>query len=147
MTLISKANRVPPKLKAIHLDEDAAAPFSPEAGVVVVRELAKYFLYMRGQIPGIFDDLCVQFQVKQLTLVRVQLASSERPSSGLEASYCLWWSKPSDVGLTLQLTCLSLQAEESRRRGCKAELVQWSRTVTHPFVGIRSFLIATALSL
>lgn len=43
--------------KTIHLDELGDATLTPGAAAMVVQELIKYFLYMRGQLPGTFDDL------------------------------------------------------------------------------------------
>lgn len=38
-------------------------PVSAECGAYILHELLKHFLFMRCQIPAVYDDLCEQIQV------------------------------------------------------------------------------------
>ena len=50
----------------IELDVPAIEPLSREAGAFVLHEIVKHFLFMRSQLPGLFDDLWWQYEVRHL---------------------------------------------------------------------------------
>lgn len=61
---VRKANKNTAK-EAIYLDVPCAGgPLSPGTAAFVLRELVKYFLFMRGQLPGMFDELSWRLQVR-----------------------------------------------------------------------------------
>ena len=48
---------------SISLLAPTAGPVSPACGSLILHELLKHFLYMRCQIPNIYDELYRQLQV------------------------------------------------------------------------------------
>lgn len=67
----AKQNAKSAVTRTICLDEHCTGPFTPETGATLLQELVKFFLFMRGQIPGTFDDLCWHLQVTELKSKRV----------------------------------------------------------------------------
>ena len=56
------------RCRSIHLDVDCG-PVSAETGAHLLQSLVKHFLYMRGQLPDLYDELCWQLQVRSSMLV------------------------------------------------------------------------------
>lgn len=57
-----KDSRVP-NFQTFQLGVPCIGPVTPDCGAFVVKELFKHFLYMRSQLPQVFDQLLWQYQV------------------------------------------------------------------------------------
>ncbi len=53
-------------LQSLTFDVPGTGPMSAECGSTLLQELLKHFLYMRGQIPGVYDEVLEHLQVRTL---------------------------------------------------------------------------------
>jgi len=58
-----KDSRVP-NFQTFQLGVPCIGPVTPDCGAFVVKELFKHFLYMRSQLPQVFDQLLWQYQAR-----------------------------------------------------------------------------------
>ena len=66
------------RCRSIHLDV-VCGPVSAETGALLLHSLVKHFLYMRGQLPDLYDELCWQLQVRSFMLVSPYPGQSQAP--------------------------------------------------------------------
>ena len=77
--------------ESLLVDVPNLGPVSAECGSIVLHELLKHYLYIRCQIPGVYDDLCWQLQVrscaaKESSLSSISIFALSRPA------YSIWTS-------------------------------------------------------